>query len=184
MSFLEDGSVPIHNIRWERYAIARFQGMPPMAAYHEAGYKVGKSQSGPDRLGRKMVITKRLVWLNARVAEETITSKAVTRLEIIESLRSTRQLAKSGESRDRHGNVRQEKVDLSASNRADEILAKMHGFMLDVSRTENFDEELEGKSPDELRQIVLSLLEQLDPNMRKMVMSEMVESESDGQTLQ
>jgi len=75
-------------------------------------------------------------------------------------------------------------VDLSASNRADEILAKMHGFMLDVSRTENFDEELEGKSPDELRQIVLSLLEQLDPNMRKMVMSEMVESEADGQTLQ
>lgn len=184
MSFLEEGSVPIHNLRWERYAIARFHGLPPMAAYHEAGYKVGKSQSGPDRLSRKLIITKRILWLNARVAEEAVTSKSVTRTEIIESLRDTRQLAKLGETRDRHGIYKETKVDLAASNRADEILAKMHGFMLDVSRTENFDEELEGKTPDELRDIVLSLMEQLDPNMRKMVMSQMAESESDGQTLQ
>ena len=65
------------------------------------------------------------------------------------------------------------KLDLAAKNKADDGLAKMHGFNIDVTRIEDLDAELDGKTPEELQQFTLALLEQLDPNMRKKLLEQM-----------
>ena len=99
---------------------------------------------------------------------------------MIEEFRSILRLAKEGATiTDKDGNpTGAYKPDLSSANKANEGLAKMHGFMVDVNRVESFDEELEGKDTKELEILLLSLLEQVDPNMRKKLLSEVEEPEA------
>lgn len=176
------GQFPIPNIRWERYVMAVRAGMQKDAAYSHAGFSNNK-KGAYWRLDQNKIVKARFLWLGKKTAEHSIEVSAVTRTEIIESLRNTRLMAKEGFARGgKDGRSTEIKVDLNAANRCDEILAKMHGFMLDVTRGETLDEELDGKSPEELREFVLSLLEQLDPNMAKMLMAQMDAPE--GTTLQ
>jgi hypothetical protein len=183
----DPGSHPLHRVRQERYCLCRLNGLSVPDAHVEAGFAVKtkdnwKTESNPR-------VKRRLAWLRNQVADTVVNANAVTRSEIIESIRDTRRLAKKGTpilSKD-GSDTGHSKPDLSASNRSDEILAKMHGFMLDVTLKEDLDAELDGKDPKELKAFVLSLLEQLDPNMRKQLMSEVEvadEDDSEGHTIQ
>jgi len=137
------------------------------------------------RLEGKSESQDRIARLKTAKAEQLIKTEvahlAVTRSEIIESIRDTRRLAKDGVPviNTKGSATGAMRVDLAQANRSDELLAKMHGFLLDVQRDETLDDELEGKSPEELREFVLSLLEQLDPNMRKKLMVELQVSDLD-----
>jgi hypothetical protein len=152
--------------------------MGVVEAYGFVGYST-TSRNGAYRLERKPNIKDRMSSLQGFKAEEVVkvtgALEAVTRSEIIESIRDTRRLAKDGVPviNTKGSATGAMRVDLAQANRSDELLAKMHGFLLDVSREETLDEELDGKKPEELREFVLSLLEQLDPNLRKMVAAEL-----------
>ena len=175
-----DGSQPIYkNARWEKYSLGRVNGLSVREAYRNAGYE-GESWASASKIENKPLVKQRVQWLREQAAERVVTSNAVSRSELIESIRDTRKLAKEGTPVvDKHGVEVGIRRDLSAANRADEILAKMHGFMLDVTRNETLDEELEGKSPDDLKVFVLSLLEQLDPNLKKQIVAEVEVDDED-----
>ncbi len=147
------GSTPLKE-NYERYCIARMNGMKPAEAHIEAGLSFKTRNNW--RLESKPEIKLRILYLKTQAAKKAVNSNAVTRAELIEELRDNVRIAKESK-----------KPDLSAANRSIEILAKMHGFSLDVSVTENFDAELEGKSPEELVSFLLSMLEELDPNLHK-----------------
>ena len=170
------GSVPLKISRQERYCLARLNGMVASAAHRHAGY----TGSNSGQTERMPAVVSRLKWLQAQAADRVIESNAVTRVEVIEEFRSILRLAKEGATiTDKDGNpTGAYKPDLSSANKANEGLAKMHGFMVDVTRAESFDEELEGKDPKELETLLLSLLEQVDPNMRKKLLSEVEEPEA------
>ncbi len=168
--------------------MARMTGMSPKDSHRHAGYN-GRNFSGVENCDPVQL---RLYWLRSRTADRVVESAAVTRVEIIESLRDSRAKAKTGTAiLNRAGEPSGEfKMDLASANRSDEILAKMHGFMTDVTRAETLDEELSGKDPKELESFVLSLLEQLDPNMRKILIDKIgpdaidMDEIPDGETLQ
>lgn len=185
----QSGSQPCTNPKHEVYCMARMTGMTPAASFTHAGYK-GKNHGNVEY---KSAVKLRLYWLRSRTADRAIESAAVTRVEIVESVRETRTMAKKGTAildRATGQPTGEFKADLASANRADEILAKMHGFMLDVTREETLDEELDGKDPKELEAYVLSLLEQLDPNMRKILIDKIgpavidMDEIPDGETLQ
>ena len=68
------------------------------------------------------------------------------------------------------------KPDLAAANRSIEIRAKLNGLMIDVTAdVEDLDSVLEGKNPEELKAYILSLLEQVDPNLSKSMKAQMDE---------
>jgi hypothetical protein len=70
--------------------------------------------------------------------------------------------------------------DLAAANASIAGQAKLHGLSLDVSaNVENLDEELEGKTPEELKTFILGLLESVDPNLRKTVEAQLRASAPD-----
>ena len=162
------GSQPLRIARMENFCLAIVNGHSKVEAYAAAGYK-GASRSGPATLARKPEVSARIDFLRKRVAEQAVNVAAVSRSEIIESLRRRRDkadegiplVAKDGSATDVF------KPDFAAGNRADEILAKMHGFMLDVTRDENFDDALKDMDQGDVEMLLRSLLEQLDPNMRK-----------------
>ena len=164
-------------------------GMDRREARKSVGYSEGTSNTVSKFHGHQL-IKDRIAYLRTRVAEEAVSGAAVTKSEIIEGLRDNIALAKQakpllGKDGEPTGEYR---IDLSSANRGYEILAKMHGFMLDVTRAETFDDEIDGKSPEELKATVLSLIENLDPNLRKMMMAQFSETEEesvpDGETLQ
>jgi hypothetical protein len=146
--------------------------MSPAEAHVEAGYS--ESNKGNGAQERKPQIVRRLNWLLTRTAEKATTSAAVTRSEITESLRARRLRADEGALIiNAKGNIEgRAKPDLSAATRCDETLAKMNGFLLDVQVKEDLDSELDGKSPEELKSVLLSMLEMVDPNMRKQILRE------------
>lgn len=123
-------------------------------------------------------VQRRLHRLRDDAAKRAIATKvdsdAVTRAEIVSSLRETREMARRGVPQLARDGTETGvyRPDLAAKNRSDECLAKMHGFMLDVVKTEDFAEELAGMDETELKATVLSLVEQLDPNLRKQVLAE------------
>lgn len=146
------------------------QGMSQKEAFIAAGYShKSAGGGGPSTLTAKKDVQDRVEWLRRKTAAHTVQVAAVSRSEIIESLRETRALARKGSpvlAKD-GSETGVFKPDLAAKNRTDEILSKMHGFMLDVTRTEDMDEQLEGMGKVEIESLITSLLEQLDPNMRK-----------------
>jgi len=179
MDTTDPGSHPLSRVGYEKYCYARLNGLGPQEAHIEAGFS--EKTKGNWKLEGNPKIKRRLTWLRAQVATTVVNANAVTRSEIIESIRDTRRIAKKGTpifAKD-GSDTGESKPDLSAANRSDEILAKMHGFMLDVTLKEDLDAELDGKDPKELKAFVLSLLEQLDPNMRKQLMSEVQTSDDE-----
>ncbi len=186
----EPGSQPLENIAHERYCFARMNGMRVPEAHVEAGFSDKTKQNW--KLEKRAEVKARTRWLKIEAASRAVASNAVTRSELIEILRDNIRLAKKGTpilGRD-GADSGEVKLDLSSANRGVEILAKMNGFMLDVSVDEtSLDSELEGKSEDELRVFLLSLIEQVDPNLRKMLADSLEvedpgDSVPDGETLQ
>lgn len=183
-----EGSSPCKISRHERYCLARMNGMLITEAHKHAGYK----GSNPHQTENMPAIAVRLNWLRTQSAERVIEANAVTRVEVITNAREILQLAKQGTPVcDKDGEpTGVYKPDLSSANKANETLGKTIGVFVDVVRNETFDEELEGKSQQELEAVVLSLLEQLDPNMRKKLLSELdapvidMETIGDGEILQ
>ncbi|MFQ5505356.1 MAG: hypothetical protein ACE5F1_11235 [Planctomycetota bacterium] len=160
------------NIRHERVILSIFRGISCREAYRleypnaaeatlTAGMRIACSPAGRARLN----------WLRRTAAELTVVSSGVTRGEIIDSTRTIRQIAMEGTPViDREGKPTDaKKPDLAQANRANEILAKMHGFMVDVTKREDLDAELEGMSPEQLKTFIAGILEQLDPNLRKQI---------------
>jgi hypothetical protein len=168
------GVAPLQNARHERFALARSQGNTLWDSYKLAGY-TGDPKNGGYQVSKRKGVKERIKYLSDKVAELTVSAAAVTRHEITEGVRDTIRLAKEGTPvLAKNGEVTDvKKLDLASANRGYEILAKMNGLMVDVTRDDNLDTELEGKSPEELKHFVLSLLEQLDPNLRKKVESQM-----------
>jgi len=196
---VESGKNPLRNAKQERYCLARMAGMKRKEAYFHAGW-TSSDTSMPARQERIPAVKNRLLHLRSQVATQAVISAAVTRNEVTENLRHVFKLALRGTPiLDKEGNPSSavidhetgevetlSKPDLSAANRSLEIQAKMNGFLLDVARKETLDEELDGKSTDELQAFLRSLMEQLDPNMRKKFLAEMEENPSlpEGETLQ
>ena len=188
MSEPDDGSSPCKISRQERYCLARMTGMGITEAHRHVGY-TGKNTWQTESMPS---VKLRLGWLQTQLAERTIEANTVTRIEVIEEFRDILKMAKKGtELVGRNGEATGVyKPDLSSANKANEGLAKMHGFMVDVTRTETLDEELDGKNSEELQAYVLSLLEQLDPNMRKTLLAQMdtpaidMSTIGDGETMQ
>ncbi len=114
---------------------------------------------------------KRIAGLLVETKRRALEVLAVTRGEIIESLRARRTRAQDGTAiLAKDGTATDERrEDFAAGNRCDEILAKLHGFMLDVTRDEDFESELKGMDSDAVRELMTTFVDQLDPNMRKMV---------------
>jgi hypothetical protein len=155
------------------------QGLRAPAAHVEAGYSP-KTQKNY-KLEQTPSIVQRMKWLKSEAAKVVVNANAVTRSELIEIARDNIRIAKKGTAiftKD-GSDTGETKPDLSAANRGVEILAKMHGFLLDVQVKEDLDSELDGKSPEELKAFVVSLMEELDPNMQKALMAQMEERESD-----
>ncbi len=195
---LPPGSHPLRNPKHEQYCLARVQGMSVMEAYGFVGYST-KSATGAYRLENHDEVKNRQSLLKTKKADEMIKQEvahaAVDRADVIESIRDTRRKALEGVPvlNTKGSATGAMRVDLAQANKANELLGKTIGLFVDVTREETFDEELDGKTPEELREFVLSLLEQLDPNLRKMVAAELemsaapAEAESsvpDGETLQ
>lgn len=162
-------SRPLRNNRRERYCIAVASGMTKRESIAVAGYATKAPSQTIYQLHKSDEVRSRIVALQKQAAAAAISITSVTREEVIQSLRARRLRAQEGtpilaKDGSPTGDTRE---DFSAGNRSDEILAKMHGFMLDVHREESLDEELDGKSPEELKVYILSLLEQVDPNMHK-----------------
>lgn len=169
----DEGATPFRIARKERYCLARMQGMSPYEAEIESGYSAHVARQ--HKRERQEDIQSRLQYLRKQVADKVVTSAAVTKHEIIESVRETRRMAKRGKpmlSKDGKPTGEMTKPDLSSANRSDELLAKMHGFMEIAHEGEDLDSELDGKSPEELKAVLLSMLEMVDPNMRKQILRE------------
>ncbi len=167
------GSRPLDLPRQEKFALAIAQGLPDTEALAAAGYS-DRCNSASGRLKRNTKVAARISHLRHQAAEKVVNATAVERSEIIESLRDTRKRAKRGTPLMAKDGTPTgvSKPDLSAANRSDEILAKMHGFMLDVHKNGDaeLDAELEGMSAEDIQEFIHSLLEQIDPNLRKTVM--------------
>jgi phage terminase small subunit len=174
----EPGSEPLGD-RQERYCLARMNGMRVPEAHVHAGYSVKTQKNYKLELTPSVKV--RMRWLREQAAKTVVNANAVTRSELIEIARDNIRIAKQGTpifTKD-GTDTGETKADLSAANRGVEILAKMHGFLLDVQVKEDLDSELDGKSPAELKAFVVSLMEELDPNMQKQLMADMEERESD-----
>lgn len=165
------------------------QGLSKLEAFRSAGY-TGTDASGPATLYKRPGVQERIDFLRSQTAERAVIAAAVTRGEIIEGLRDNVKQAKEGTPLlGRDGTPTDiSKPDLASANRGYEILAKMHGFMLDVTRDDSFNDSLNQMEQPEAEALVLSLIEQLDPNARKMMLEGLEKKKADtteeGDTLQ
>lgn len=177
----------------ERFCLGVTRGLTQKEAYAAAGYK-GNPRALSTQVFQKPEVQARLKFLQDRLAEKTVDSAIVDRGEVIEGLRTNWHEARKGTEvlgRDGAGSG-VFKPDFAAVNKALESLGKTMGLFIDVQREENLDAELDGKSPEELKQIVLALLQGLDPNLAKKLEAqldaatdaEVIEIESGGQRLQ
>ena len=121
-----------------------------------------------------------IVYLRRQSAKQVVAATAVTRDEITEGVRDTIRLAKKGtpvlakdgtvatikNADETETEIR--KPDLSSANRGYEIMAKMSGFMVDVVKTDDFEGQLENMGSEDVRELLGSLIEALDPNAKKM----------------
>lgn len=163
--------------------------MSKVEAFRQAGY-TGTERSGPPTLYNRPGVKERIDFLRSQAAEQAVVAAAVTRGEIIEGLRDNVRKAKEGTPLlGRNGEPTDiSKPDLASANRGLEIMAKMHGFMLDVTRDDSFNDSLNQMEQPEAEALVLSLIEQLDPNARKMMLDGLskkkAETTEEGETLQ
>ncbi len=166
------GAQPMRVIRQERFALAVAQGLTLVEASVAAGYS--PKGGAPYMRSKKPHVAARIEYLRKRTAEKTVNAASVSRSEIIESVRARRARAAEGTPLvARDGTPTGEsREDYAAGNRCDEILAKMHGFLLDVHTEEDLSEALKDKNIDELREQLASDIHDLDPNLHKQVVEE------------
>jgi hypothetical protein len=190
------GVAPLQNARHERFALARSQGNTLWDSYKLAGY-TGDPKNGGYQVSKRKGVKERIKYLSDKVAELTVSAAAVTRHEITEGVRDTIRLAKEGTPvLAKNGEVTDvKKLDLASANRGYEILAKMNGFMVDVVKTDDFEGQLENMDSEDVVALLGSLIEQIDPNAKKMFLDglkkeaiaecgESMASDEEGPTLQ
>ncbi len=163
------GASPLPVQRRESFCIGIMNGLTQREAFVQAGY-TGSVRTGAWQIAKHPDVKKRIEYLRGKTADRVVLANAVTRSEIVESVRARRLKADTGvELMTKEGKPSGVcKPDFAAGNRADEILAKMHGFMLDVQKSDDFDGELDNMGTGEVQQLFLGLIDQLDPNARKM----------------
>lgn len=161
------GEDPLKIQKQERFCLAMMRGMSQKEAYAAAGYK-GNPRALANRVFCYPEVNARLQFLQNRVASTTVNGAIVDRAEVIEGLRANWHSARDGSEVMKNGTGSGVyRPDHASVNKALELLGKSIGVFVDVQREENLDAELEGKTPEELRQTVLALLQGLDPNLQK-----------------
>lgn len=158
------GKKPKLSPQQEKFADLLASGRPDWDAYHEAGYE-GQALSSLVRAKRR--VREAVMERQGRVQKVRETQDEVTRQEIIESLRETREMAKSPDEGQRQ--------DLNAANKADELLGKTVGLYVEVKRDQDLEAQLEHMSDDDIRAFVVDNLKQLDPNYLRNLLQNEVE---------
>ena len=95
MELPSPGSTPCRIDRQERYCLGLMGGLSKVEAYRAAGY-TGSTHGGTAMLEKHDVVKARLAWLRKQSSERAVNANAVTRSEIVESVRDTRRRAKEG----------------------------------------------------------------------------------------
>jgi phage terminase small subunit len=132
----------IDNPRHERFAQALAAGKPASVAYVEAGYKANDGNASTLK-GNQRVLD-RVAELQSRIVESVV----LTREWVIEELIDNLKRAKTGD-----------KLELSAANRAAELLGKELGMF--VERSEVKISEFEELTTEQKRERVLGRVRQL-----------------------
>ena len=178
----ETGSAPLKNTKHELYAVGRASGLSRREVYANAGF-TGSPHGGTARVEQCIGVLDRIEYLQKQAAEQmvraTVVSQNITRNQLNAEAQETYRramvgtpvMAKDGTP------TGVSKPDLAAANRSIEIRAKLNGLMIDVTADiEDLDSVLEGKNPEELKAYILSLLEQVDPNLSKSMKAQMDET--------
>lgn len=151
----------LSNARHEAIALAYYEAKGDVSLIADRFSLTPRSLS--DLLYRNPQIRERAAMLQTREADQAIRQSAVSRNEIIESLRETRLIAR-------------ELSDLSAKNKADELLGRHLGMFTD--RVVNRDQEVEGKSIEELEGLVAQAVAELGENTVRRILGNAPGSEN------
>lgn len=76
---MNDGSEPLGNARYEKFAQARVRGLSASDAYKGAGYSAADSNSKGSRMAAIDSIKKRIAWLQKQSARDTMLTAAEKR---------------------------------------------------------------------------------------------------------
>jgi len=164
------GQSPLRVGRQERFCLKLASGMTQQESYIAAGYRGrGRQNGNAANLAKKPNVRARVDYLRRRTAEQVAEVAAVTQSEVIEGFRENIIKAKEGTAiLAKDGSPTGEfRRDFSSVNRGYELLGKSMGMFIDVTKTEDFDSELRQMDKAAVEELLTSLLEQLDPNMRK-----------------
>ena len=172
MELGEPGSVPLRNPRHEAYCQGLASGMEKVEAYEFAGYDSLEQSKGTWKLENLYEeVPPRFQFLMrqsaAALALDTAEIVTVTRDSIARKYNYVYGQAIVGTA------AGETKPDLASANSALAGLSKLFGLSVDVQREENFDDELEGKSAEEIYEWAISLIEQFDPNIRKAILEKL-----------
>jgi hypothetical protein len=116
--------------------------------------------------------------LLGKVEAAWVGKQAVTREEVVQSLRDTRNMAKRQQAEKRHRSGCEQKTgctcpmvtprpDLASANKADELLGKTVGLFVDVQRNQDLEMLLDGMSDKEIDVFMQEKMQQFDPNYRR-----------------
>lgn len=145
---------PLANMRHEAIANALVEYRADLKKVSELfGYRTVNSLR--NLLYVRPEIRARVAGLQERRANVVAMKDVVTREEVVQSLRETRNLALG-------------RGDLSAKNKADELLGRHIGMFTDKVLTR--DSEIEGKTPEELEAFVAQAIAELGPNTVRRIM--------------
>ncbi len=160
--------------RQEAFARLIAQGLGNAAAYEAAGYTGDHVGGNSATLRKRPHVKERIDYLNNQVAEKAIqvavTAALVTQNEVIDGLRENIAAAKQGTAiLAKDGSPTGEfRRDFAAVNRGLESLGKSISLFIDVTREEDFDSELKGMDSAAVMELIATMIDQLDPNARKM----------------
>ena len=181
----ETGSAPLKNPKHELYAVGRASGLSRKDAQANAGYIRSAGGGGSTTMLEKCIgVLDRIVYLQKQAADQMLRTTAVHQatsrnqltaeaLEVYRiAMTGSPVQAKNGQQAfviDDEGEKHLIfKPDLTAALRSIELRGKLGGQFIDVTvDAEDLDSVLEGKTPKELNDYILSLVEQVDPNLTK-----------------
>lgn len=193
------GEKPLRIGRQEAFARGIAQGLASRIAYEAAGYTGDHVGGNSATLRKRPHVSDRIDYLGNQVAEKAVqvavTAALVTQNEVIDGLRENITAAKQGtailaKDGSQTGEFRR---DFAAVNRGLESLGKSISLFIDVTREEDFESELKGMDSAAVMDLIATMVDQLDPNARKMLAErlqkeaaaakeEAGESEGDGST--
>jgi hypothetical protein len=151
------------NPRWEKFAVLTAQKKQRADAYWGAGFKASNRKSATRKGSRLLTshtdIQARVVEIENDLNAQSLASTNLTQEEVIRGLRDNIEMATQAKPvLDRDGNETGEyKVELTAANRAWELLGKHQGMFRERLDVFNMDGELEGKTDVEMRQYLKAL---------------------------